>query len=60
MVTSLAKPEKNITGATIDVGLDIWGNRLELLRETVGKLIIVRFLMPSSLVAFWEWRGRAL
>ena len=57
MVTNLAKPDRNITGATIDVGLEIWGKRLELLRETVGKLIKVRFLMPPSLVAFWEMAG---
>ena len=57
MVTNLAKPDRNITGATIDVGLEIWGKRLELLRETVGKLIKVRFLMPSSLAAFWEMAG---
>jgi len=57
MVTNLAKPDRNITGASIDVGLEIWGKRLELLRETVGKLIKVRFLMPSSLAAFWEMAG---
>ncbi|MBR0799276.1 ABC transporter substrate-binding protein [Bradyrhizobium jicamae] len=57
MVTNLAKPDRNITGATTDVGLEIWGKRLELLRETVGKLINVRFLMPPSLIAFWEMAG---
>ena len=57
MVTNLAKPDRNITGATTDVGLDVWGKRLELLRETVGKVTKVRFLLPPSMVAFWEMAG---
>jgi putative tryptophan/tyrosine transport system substrate-binding protein len=57
MVTHLAKPDGNITGATTDVGLEVWGKRLELLRETVGKLTKVRFLLPPSMVAFWEMAG---
>ena len=57
MVTNLAKPDGNITGSTTDVGLEVWGKRLELLRETVGKLTKVRFLLPPSMVAFWEMAG---
>jgi putative tryptophan/tyrosine transport system substrate-binding protein len=57
MVTNLAKPDGNITGATTDVGLEVWGKRLELLRETVGKLTKVRFVLPPSMVAFWEMAG---
>jgi putative ABC transport system substrate-binding protein len=32
-VRSLARPAGNVTGLTFDVGQDIWGKRLELLRE---------------------------
>jgi putative ABC transport system substrate-binding protein len=56
-LTNLAKPDSNITGATTDVGLEVWDKRLELLRETVGKLTKLRFLMPSSLVSFSEMAG---
>jgi ABC-type uncharacterized transport system substrate-binding protein len=33
IVTSLARPGGNITGTTVAAGLEIWGKRLELLRE---------------------------
>ena len=54
---NLAKPDRNITGATAYVGSEVWGKRLEVLRETVGSLTKVRFLMPSSLAAFWDITG---
>src|ERR1700719_3438755 len=35
LVTSLARPGGNLTGVTLDAGIEIWGKRLELLREAV-------------------------
>jgi putative ABC transport system substrate-binding protein len=57
IVTNLAKPDGNITGVTTDVGLEVWAKRFELLRETAGKLTKVRFLLPPSMLAFWEMAG---
>ena len=48
---SLAHPGGNITGVSIDAGLQIWGKRLELLREALPKLSNASFLVPKS---FWE------
>jgi putative tryptophan/tyrosine transport system substrate-binding protein len=38
IVASLARPDGNITGASVDPGLEIWGKRLELLREASPKV----------------------
>lgn len=40
-VASLARPGGNITGLTFDVGDDIWGKRLEVLKEAAPKLVRV-------------------
>jgi len=47
IVTSLAHPGGNITGLT-DVGAEIAGKRLELLKETVSKLSQVAYLRGTS------------
>ncbi len=44
LVTNLARPGGNITGVSVDAGLEIWGKRLEILAEAVGKLSKPRFL----------------
>jgi putative ABC transport system substrate-binding protein len=54
IVTNLAKPEGNITGISVDAGLEIWGKLLQFLRETTGKLTNVCVLFPTSAVPFWE------
>jgi putative ABC transport system substrate-binding protein len=54
MVTNLAKPEGNITGISVDAGLEVWGKRLQFLRETVGKMTNVRLLMPDSWITVLE------
>ena len=33
LVTSLARPGGNLTGITLDAGIEIWGKRLEMLKE---------------------------
>jgi putative tryptophan/tyrosine transport system substrate-binding protein len=38
LVASLARPGGNVTGLTGDTGNEIWGKRLELLKETVPNL----------------------
>jgi putative ABC transport system substrate-binding protein len=44
LVTNLARPGGNITGVSVDAGLELWEKRLQLLREvvpTISKLGIV-------------------
>jgi len=43
-VPSMSRPGGNITGVSIDAGLEVWGKRLELFREivrTISKLAIL-------------------
>ena len=54
IVTNLAKPEGNITGVSADAGLEIYGKRFQLLRDTVGKLTNVRLLIPANSISLWE------
>ena len=44
LVASLARPGGNLTGITLDAGIDIWGKRLELLREAVPSTAKAAFL----------------
>ena len=38
LVPSMSRPGGNITGVSIDAGLQLWGKRLELFREVVPKI----------------------
>jgi putative tryptophan/tyrosine transport system substrate-binding protein len=51
LVTSLAQPEGNITGVTVDAGVEIWGKRLQLLKEAAPNAYRVGWLAPR---AVWE------
>jgi len=44
LVSSLARPGGNITGVSVDAGIDILGKRLAFLLEATSKLSNVRFL----------------
>jgi ABC-type uncharacterized transport system substrate-binding protein len=44
LVESLSRPGGNVTGITLDAGIEIWGKRLELLKESVPSLRRTAFL----------------
>jgi putative ABC transport system substrate-binding protein len=44
LVTSLSRPGGNLTGITLDAGVEIWGKRLELLREAIPGTTRAAFL----------------
>ena len=44
IVTSLARPGGNITGVSVEAGLEIWGKRLQVLREAIPTASKVGFL----------------
>jgi putative tryptophan/tyrosine transport system substrate-binding protein len=51
VVTSLARPDGNITGVTADAGEEIWGKRLGMLLEAVPTATRVGFLCSEP---FWD------
>ncbi len=52
IVTSLARPGGNITGVSVDAGVEVWGKRLELLAQAVTDLKRVAFLSTQG-----GWNG---
>jgi len=44
LITSLGRPGGNLTGITLDPGIEIWGKRLELLKEAVPQTTRTAFL----------------
>jgi putative ABC transport system substrate-binding protein len=42
--SSLARPDKNVTGVVLDAGLEIWAKRVQLLLEVARKVTKVGFL----------------
>lgn len=52
VVSSLARPGGNITGVSVDAGVDVWGKRLELLSEAVPGLKRVAFVSTPA-----GWKG---
>jgi putative ABC transport system substrate-binding protein len=44
LVTSLARPGGNLTGITLDAGIEIWGKRLQMLKEAVPSTTTAAFL----------------
>ena len=52
IVPSLAHPGGNITGVSVDAGVEVWGKRLSLLRQAVPDLRRVAFVATPG-----GWRG---
>src|SRR5262249_42601667 len=44
LVTSLNQPGGNLTGITLDAGIEIWGKRLEILKEAIPSTSTAVFL----------------
>ena len=44
LVTSLAQPGGNLTGITLDAGIEIWGKRLQTLKEAIPSTAKAAFL----------------
>src|ERR1700726_3680922 len=44
LVTSLARPGGNLTGITLDPGIEIWGKRLQMLKEAIPSTAKAAFL----------------
>jgi putative ABC transport system substrate-binding protein len=44
LVTSLSRPGGNLTGITLDVGIEVWGKRLEFLKEAIPSMAKAAFL----------------
>ena len=44
LVTNLARPGGNLTGITLDAGIEIWGKRLEMLKEAIPSTTRAAFL----------------
>jgi putative ABC transport system substrate-binding protein len=57
LATSLARPGGNITGITVDAGSEIWGKRLQIIKETVPSASKVVYL---GMRAEWEARTTEL
>jgi putative tryptophan/tyrosine transport system substrate-binding protein len=49
IVPSLARPGGNITGVSVHAGLEVWGKRLELLKQAIPGLSRVGFLADRDL-----------
>src|SRR5215217_8868999 len=39
LVTSLSRPGGNLTGITLDPGIELWGKRLEMLKEAIPSTV---------------------
>src|SRR5436190_17172820 len=44
LVTSLGRPGSNLTGITLDAGVEVWGKRLALLKEAIPSATRAVFL----------------
>lgn len=44
LVTSLSRPGGNLTGITLDAGIEVWGKRLAVLKEAIPQTTKVAFL----------------
>ncbi|WP_247299706.1 MULTISPECIES: ABC transporter substrate-binding protein [unclassified Bradyrhizobium] len=56
IVSSLSRPEGNITGVSADAGYEVFGKRLQFLTETVGKLSNTRFVAAPAQRTAPHWK----
>jgi putative tryptophan/tyrosine transport system substrate-binding protein len=56
IVASLARPGGNITGVSVNVGLEQWGKRVQLLQQVVPQA--TRFGLLQSRAAQEQWASR--
>ena len=57
LTTSLSRPDSNVTGVSVDAGLELWGKRLAILRELIPSVSRVGFL---TIRASWmDHRGKS-
>jgi putative ABC transport system substrate-binding protein len=54
LVTSLSRPGGNLTGITLDAGVEVWGKRLEVLKEALPSTTKAAFLGMRG-----GWEGAA-
>jgi putative ABC transport system substrate-binding protein len=54
LVNSLARPGGNLTGITLDAGIEIWGKRLQMLKEAIPSTTTAAFLGMRD-----GWEGSA-
>src|SRR6516165_11274299 len=52
LAASLARPGGNVTGVTVDAGMEIWGKRLRILKEVIPSASKVAFLAMRG-----QWEG---
>jgi putative ABC transport system substrate-binding protein len=52
LVTSLARPGGNLTGVNLGVGVEIWGKRLQILKEAIPAASTVAFMGRRE-----DWEG---
>ena len=54
LVTSLGRPGGNLTGITLDAGIEIWGKRLQILKQAIPSTATAAFLAMRD-----GWEGTA-
>ena len=59
LVSNLARPGGNITGVSVDAGVEVWAKRLELLSIAVPKLVNVVFVSTEGSLDGRRWPGGA-
>jgi putative tryptophan/tyrosine transport system substrate-binding protein len=57
LVTSLARPGGNITGVSVDAGIEIWGKRLQILKEAVPSASKVAVLATPTAWEIGDGKG---
>src|SRR4029079_7647223 len=48
LISNLARPGGNITGVSVDAGIEVWAKRLELLSNAVPKLVNVVYVSSDA------------